>query len=229
MRNSIMKNIGKINRKGRLFLAFGIYLISIVWAVVYFRYKYVRGSLLSTADAPKYLGSLTFQTIFVNLPIIVILIVAICMKGKVAIEKFSFKIRTRSAKIIVIILSLIYVFQLVSWLGFSDEKVTIVFQWLYYLLSVAFLEEFEFRALFPVILEKEFSRPVQWILPNILYALAHCVPMVVTGMELSQILIHTFNNLGGYVLYGLFLEWCKRKTKCLWGGVLFHALTDFQM
>ena len=224
-----MKNIGKINRKGRLFLVFGIYLISIVWAVLYFRYKYVRGSLLSTGDAPKYLGALTFQTIFVNLPIIVILIVALCMKGKVATEKFSFQIRTRSANIIVTILSLIYVFQLVSWLGFSDEKVTIVFQWLYYLLSVAFLEEFEFRALFPVILEKEFSRPVQWLLPNILYALAHCVPMVVTEMELSQILTHTFNNLGEYVLYGLFLEWCKRKTKCLWGGVLFHALTDFQM
>lgn len=77
MRNSIMKNIGKINRKGRLFLVFGIYLISIVWAVLYFRYKYVRGSLLSTGDAPKYLGALTFQTIFVNLPIIVILIVAL--------------------------------------------------------------------------------------------------------------------------------------------------------
>lgn len=192
-----MNNIGKINRKGRLFLVFGIYLISIVWAVVYFRYKYVRGSLLSTGDAPKYLGALTFQTIFGNLPIIVILIVAIYMKGKVATEEFSFQVRTRSAKISVTILSMIYVFQLVSWLGFSDEK--------------------------------EFSRPVQWILPNILYALAHCVPMVVTGMELSYILMHTFNNLCGYVLYGLFLEWCKRKTKCLWGGVLFHALSDFQM
>lgn len=224
-----MKNIETMNRRGRLFLVIGIYMISIVWAAVYFRYNYVRGSLLSTGNASEYLGALTFQTIFVNLPIIVILIVAISLKGKVATEIFFFQIRTRSAKISVTVLSMIYVFQLVTWLGFSDEKVTIVFQWLYYLLAVAFLEEFEFRALFPVLLEKGFSRSVQWILPNILYALAHCVPLVVTGMELSQVLMHTFSYLGWYVLFGLFLEWCKRKTQCLWGGVLFHALTDFQV
>lgn len=215
------------SRRSRLLLVLGIYLTSVVWVTVYFRYRYVRQSLLSVGNASEYLGAVTLQTFLVNLPMIVALSVSFCLLGRDTAEKLSLQVRTKSAKIIVTVLAVVYVFQLVSWLGLSDDKITVAFQWLYYLLAVAFLEEFEFRALFPAILGEKFSPPVRWILPNALFALAHSVLMVVTGMEFSQIMVNTLNNFLGYVLVGVFLEWCRRKTQSLWVGVLIHALMDF--
>ena len=81
--------------------------------------------------------------------------------------------------------------------------------------------------MFPAILGENFSPPVRWILPNALYALAHSVLMIATGMEVSQIVVNTLNSFLGYVLVGVFLEWCRRKTQSLWGGVLVPALMDF--
>ena len=56
------------SRRSRLFWVLGTYLTSVVWVTVYFRYRYIRHSLLSVGNASEYLGAVTLQTFLVNLP-----------------------------------------------------------------------------------------------------------------------------------------------------------------
>ena len=65
----------------------------------------------------------------------------------------------------------------------KSEPLTICYQWGYYLFLIALWEEFIFRGLLPLLVEKGgVPTWVIWLLPGVLFACMHTLmPMVKTG------------------------------------------------
>lgn len=65
------------------------------------------------------------------------------------------------------------------------------------------------------------------ILPNVLFACAHILMPMVQGKSAGEVFGILLNSILGYVLMGMFFEWCKRTGGSLWVSVLIHAMMDF--
>lgn len=184
----------------RVLSAIGVFLACFCYAYVYYKYLYVNGGILSVSAASQYPVKFMLQAVIVNAPILVILFMAVITLGKRALESFDLKVPKKSAQIIVSVLGVLF---------------------------VAFLEEFEFRALIPAFLKERFNKYVEWLLPNVLFACSHLLIPMIQGKSVSELFLILLNSISGYVLLGIFWEWCKRKSGSLWVGVLIHAIMDF--
>ena len=223
-----MKTLPQLFEKGAVRVALAVLTtaVSMLYAIVYFRHLYLKDALLGLSGASNYLGGITIQSIIANLPIIMAFtILLLCVKQPA--KKFFLKLEGMRPTVILFALAFLYICSMVRQLVVYDDTSTIIFRWFYYLVFVAFIEEFEFRALIPWILGDRVNKYTQWILPNVLFAVAHCTIPIATG----QSALAVFNSLAsgalGYILSGIAWEWCKRKTNTLWIGVLIHALMDF--
>ena len=76
---------------------------------------------------------------------LVMLLLAYGILRKKAVDYLALGLEKKSAKIIVLLLVTVYVLSLMRQLVVYDDKVTIVFKWIYYLVFVAFCEELEYR------------------------------------------------------------------------------------
>lgn len=155
------------------------------------------------------------------------LLLSFVILRKKTVDYLALGLEKKSAKIIVLVLVIVCVLSLTRQLVVYDDRVTIVFKWIYYLVFVAFCEELEYRALMPAILKDRVHKYVEWILPNILFACAHLLLPMIQGKSFAELLGILGSSILGYVLMGVFWEWCKRKTGSLWVGVLIHAIMDF--
>lgn len=211
----------------RVLSAIGVFLACFCYAYVYYKYLYVNGGILSVSAASQYPVKFMLQAVIVNAPILVILFMAVITLGKRALESFDLKVPKKSAQIIVSVLGVLYVASLVRQLIVHDDNIAVLLKWIYYLVFVAFLEEFEFRALIPAFLKERFNKYVEWLLPNVLFACSHLLIPMIQGKSVSELFLILLNSISGYVLLGIFWEWCKRKSGSLWVGVLIHAIMDF--
>lgn len=211
----------------RILSVIAIYFLTFFTAYLYFKYLHENRGILSISKAGQDLPGITMQSLIVNVPILVMLLLTFVILRKKAIGYLTLGLEKKSAKIIVLVLVTVYVLSLTRQLVVYDDKVTIVFKWIYYLVFVAFCEELEYRALMPAILKGRVHKYVEWILPNILFACAHLLLPMIQGKSFAEMLGILGSSTLGYVLMGVFWEWCKRKTGSLWVGVLIHAIMDF--
>ena len=211
----------------RILSVIAIHFLTFFTAYVYFTYLNGRGGVLSLSNASQYLPEIIMQSFIVNAPILLILILSFVILRKKAAGCLALGLEKKSAKMIVLVLAIVYVMSLTRQLIVYDDKVTIVFKWIYYLVFVAFCEELEYRALMPSILKNRVHKYVEWILPNVLFACAHLIMSMIQGKGLAELMGILCSTLAGYVLMGVLWEWCKRKSGSLWVGVLIHAIMDF--
>lgn len=70
----------------------------------------------------------------------------------------------------------------------------------------------------------------QAIIVNIPIIIFLSLSFIVCRKKATDYLSMTLGNtIVGYVILGLFWEWCKRKSGSLWVGVLIHAIMDFRV
>ena len=213
----------------RIFGAIGVFLACFCYAYVYYKHLYENGGILSVSAASQHPVAFVWQAIIVNIPIIIFLSLSFVVCRKKATDYLSLTLGKKSAKITVLVLGLVYILSLVRQLLVYDDSTMILLKWVYYLVFVAFCEELEFRALLPAILKDRCNKYVEWLLPNVLFACAHLLLPLVQGKSVEELLWILGNTIVGYVILGLFWEWCKRKSGSLWVGVLIHAIMDFRV
>lgn len=107
------------------------------------------------------------------------------------------------------------------------EPVTVLYNLFYYLVLVAFTEEFVFRG-FCACLLRDCSMPIRYLLPNVLFALAHIFAYNdFSALSMEFIGSFVFSNLLGLVAIGCLFQFLKEKTGTLWIPVLIHTICDF--
>ena len=99
----------------------------------------------------------------------------------------------------------------------------------YYLVVVAFAEEFILRGLCPYIL-RNFSMPVVYLLPSVLYALMHLFAYSsFEGVDLAYLGYFLTHHFLGLVFSGICFQIAKEYTRSLWTPILLHAVLDFSI
>lgn len=198
----------------------------VAWAFLYYKFLFLRGSLISLDDAQAHLGRILFQHIAVNLPAWLLLVWGVKTKDK---KEFFFCVPGRiSGKIILGAASAAYLALLAYGLWLNSKPVQVLYAFVFYLLLVSFVEEYIYRGWLPAMLKGNASEWAVWIVPNALFALSHFVMIFVDdegmkGMAVSTMLFFLVHT----VFFGMVMEFAKRRLGSLWIAVLFHAIYDF--
>lgn len=115
-------------------------------------------------------------------------------------------------------------------LAVKPDKVSILLSLFYYLVIVAFAEEFVIRDACTYFLRGA-SWPLRYLLPNFFFALPHVFNYAGWGTINGGVLINFLFNgiLLGYVLSGCLLQLLKEKSGSIWLPVLLHCLMDYSV
>lgn len=114
-------------------------------------------------------------------------------------------------------------------LAVKPDRVSILLSLFYYLVFVAFAEEFVIRDACTYFL-REFPWPLRYLVPNFIFALLHVFSYSGWGRISSRILLDfLLNGVLGYVFGGCLLQLLKEKSGSIWLPVLVHCLADYSI
>lgn len=109
-----------------------------------------------------------------------------------------------------------------------SDLIHVLYVSVFYLFMVSLIEEYMYRGWMPALVKNVLPKWCLWILPNLIFTLAHYVMIFVDDTRISDIgisdlVVFFFSTMG----FGLLMELIKRKSQSLWIVVLLHAIYDF--
>ena len=111
----------------------------------------------------------------------------------------------------------------------KPDKASVLVSLFYYLVVVAFSEEFVMRDACTWFL-RDSSRPLRYLLPNTIFALLHLFLYAQWGEVSGEVLLRFFTDAFlGYVFMGCMFQLLKEKSGSLWLPVLLHGLMDYSV
>jgi len=112
----------------------------------------------------------------------------------------------------------------------KQDKASVLISLLYYLVVVAFSEEFVIRDACTYLL-RDSSWPLRYLLPNAIFALLHLFLYAEWGEIGAEVLIRFFTTgtFFGYVSMGCLFQLFKEKSGSIWLPVLLHGLMDYSV
>ena len=115
-------------------------------------------------------------------------------------------------------------------LAAKPNKASILVSLLYYLVVIAFSEEFVTRDACTWFL-RDSSWPLRYLLPNGIFALLHLFLYAEWGEIGAEVLIRFFTTgtFFGYVSMGCLFQLFKEKSGSIWLPVLLHGLMDYSV
>jgi membrane protease YdiL (CAAX protease family) len=163
------------------------------------------------------------------LPAALLILFAIVLKKDFA-SALSFRLRGKWQRTVAAILTaVIFGFTLYGLVA-KQDKASVLFSLLYYLVIVAFSEEFVIRDACTWFL-RDNSWPLRYLLPNAIFALLHLFLFAEWGEISGEVLIRFFTTgtFLGYVSMGCLFQLFKEKSGSLWLPVLLHGLMDYSV
>lgn len=102
-----------------------------------------------------------------------------------------------------------------------------LYQFFFYLVVVAFGEEFIFRG-FIYNKIKSNSKYLAIIISGILWGVGHSIlPSIISNASLSQLILSMCGQIGGGIFMGWYFIFLLEKSKTLWIPTLVHAILDY--
>lgn len=150
-------------------------------------------------------------------------------RGNKFLQDMYLEIRGKRQKIFVVCLGIILAAMFILAIGKTGDVLLVALNLLFYLVVVAFTEELILRGICPFLLRKS-SKPVVYLLPNILFAGLHIFSY--TGFQvlsIEYVMQFLSSQMLGLVITGLFFQLLKEYTGTLWVPVLVHAILDFSV
>ncbi len=185
------------------------------------------GELYSVRQASEYLLPLFRQNMITALfPMLLCLLSAVILKRDFP-TAMCLRVTGKTQTISVVGLSLVLGVMAAVGIITRKDTVTILYNLFYYLVFVAFTEEFMIRGVCAYLL-RDFSCKLRYLLPNLLFALMHI--FAYHNFEiLNPQYVFSFLafNLPGLLLMGCIFQLLKEKSGTLWVPILVHTICDF--
>lgn len=208
----------------------GVFIICIAdigWAGwLAYRWKNA-GTLISIKNASSDLTGIFVQNLLISAVVILsFLICMIVLRGKFWDELYL-KVKGKKQWISLALLTLVFVCRAAYVMITDGDVKTALYKVFYYLLIIAFEEEFVVRGLCTYLLKDE-KAVIRYLIPNVMFALMHVFSFYGWG-ELNAGLILRFvtSQVSGYLIMGCFLLFLKEKSGTIWIPVLIHAILDY--
>lgn len=214
-------------RSGKILVVILICAADILWAVGLIYFWKDKNILISVRKASFNLPGIFIQNLAVNLPTVILLIIMLVILRKNFAEELYFKITGRWQKALVVVfliaLTGITLFCLVT----KEDKVTILYNLLYYVIFIGFTEEFVVRDVCTWFLRNE-QGIVRYLVPNLAFAAMHLFSYASWGkITVPYVLTFVTTDMIGLVCVGCALQSLKEKSGTIWLSVLLHGLADY--
>ena len=213
-----------------LILAVGIAAVWYLWDLWYYGCLYREGLLLSAADAaPETISPLICQHLLSVAPVLLASVIFALVRHKGFFEISALTLHTRRGRISVALVGAVYLLLLPAGLLWGKgDGFAIAYQWVYYLLFVALMEELVYRGWLPYLIQKSgLPKWCVWVIPGVLFGCAHTLaPVIKEGFGLN-ILLTLLSSVTGYLAGACGFYALRRWSGSLWLPVLLHAALDF--
>lgn len=215
-----------MKKRYALLLSNIIPIVVIIWSFLYYKILFINNRLLSLDDLSKNIPGIIMQHIIVNFPIWILLIVSI---RKMETQKLCLRMpEGKRWKILLLALIFVYISLFFYGLDISKNIINTLYVSIFYILFVSFAEEFLYRGFIPALQRNNLPEIMEWILPNILFSASHYAMLFVDnsgirGISLSDLILFFLTT----VIFGVVMEFFKRKSNSLYIAVLCHAIYDF--
>lgn len=163
------------------------------------------------------------------LPAVLLILFAVLLKKEFTSALF-FRLHGKWQRTVAAILTTVILGFTLYGLIIKQDKASILASLLYYLVVVAFSEEFVIRDACTWFL-RDNSWPLRYLLPNAIFALLHLFLYAEWGEIGGEVLIRFFTTgtFLGYVLMGCLFQLFKEKSGSIWLPVLLHGLMDYSV
>lgn len=199
--------------------------------ITFLLYRGVRsGTVISVRQAAAQPAAFLLQCLReCLLPAALLLLFAVLLKKDFS-SALYFRLRGKWQRTVAAILTTVIIGFTLYGLITKQDKASILVSLLYYLVVIAFSEEFVIRDACTWFL-RDNSWPLRYLLPNAIFALLHLFLYAEWGEIGSEVLIRFFTTgtFLGYVLMGCLFQLFKEKSGSIWLPVLLHGLMDYSV
>lgn len=223
--------LGAVKKKEVLgvFAVFGIGALEFL--ITFLLYCGVRsGTVISVRQAAAQPAAFLLQCLReCLLPAALLLLFAVLLKKDFA-SALYFRLRGKWQRTAAAILAAAILGFTLYGLVAKPNEASILVSLLYYLVVIAFSEEFVTRDACTWFL-RDSSWPLRYLLPNGIFALLHLFLYAEWGEIGAEVLIRFFTTgtFFGYVSMGCLFQFFKEKSGSIWLPVLLHGLMDYSV
>lgn len=223
MNNPARQKLGIVLRCA-LVVAFAV--VQYIWAWFWIRRFAASGMWMPVHDAVRGWPAMPLRHLMLCLPALAVLPGVFIVRGQEAFDRLLLCKGKGWGKQVICISIAVYLAELVYALIRLPDRAAVLYQWVYYLLMIAFCEEVVFRGLMPALLST--SPKLSWGLPALLFALSHTlVPLIKGTLTADSLKLFLRNDMLGFMAFACLMELYKRKTGTLFAPMLLHAGLDF--
>ena len=201
--------------------------VDILWAAGLIYFWKEKGIILSVRNASANLPGIFLQNLAVNLPTLILLGMMLFKLRKKFVREMYLNIsgdwQKRVAAVLLAVLAGVTVFCLIT----KEDKVTILYNLLYYVIFTAFTEEFLIRDVCTWIQRTE-KKSVRYLVPNLAFGAMHLFSYANWGeITLPYVVTFVTTEMLGLVCTGCAFQILKERSGTIWLTVLLHGLMDY--
>ena len=224
-----MEDKNALSLPARIIIIFFICTADILTAA-YFIYTWKQnGTVISVRNASDNIPEIFRQSLAVSMAAILVILIFFIILRKNFVSEMYLKISEKKQKITVLILTAILLAVTVFCLITKADKITILYNLLYYTVFTALEEELLVRGVCVYLLKDE-SNYIRYLVPNILFAAMHLFSYANWG-KITSVYVFSFitSQMLGLVLTGCIFQYLKEKSGTIWITVLVHAILDYMV
>ena len=216
-------NLNKNSIK-KLVLIFLICAADILWSAGFIYLWKTKGVVLSVKEASVNIPGIFVQNLIVEAVPILLFFLFLFRLGKNFPTEMYLKITGKMQKCTVGILGGILLALALWCLVTKADKVTVLYNLLYYTVFIAFAEEFVVRGICVYLVRGE-EPYIRYLAPNLLFAVMHLFSYANWGaITVPYVISFVSSELLGLLTMGCIFQFLKEKSGTLWMAVLVHAI-----
>lgn len=221
-------NLNKNSIK-KLMLIFLVCAADILWSAGFIYLWKTEGVALSVKEASANIPGIFAQNLIVEAVPILLFFLFLFRLGKNFQTEMYLRITGKMQKRTIGILSGILLVLALWCLVTKADKVTVLYNLLYYTVFIAFAEEFVVRGICVYLVRDEKSY-IRYLAPNLLFAAMHLFSYANWGaITVPYVISFVSSELLGLLTMGCIFQFLKEKSGTLWTAVLVHAILDYSV
>ena len=210
-------------------LIFLVCAADILWSAGFIYLWKTEGVALSVKEASANIPGIFAQNLIVEAVPILLFFLFLFRLGKNFQTEMYLRITGKMQKRTIGILSGILLVLALWCLVTKADKVTVLYNLLYYTVFIAFAEEFVVRGICVYLVRDEKSY-IRYLAPNLLFAAMHLFSYANWGaITVPYVISFVSSELLGLLTMGCIFQFLKEKSGTLWTAVLVHAILDYSV
>ena len=186
-------------------------------------------SVISVKTASDNIFGIFLQNLVVSFVPILLFIICLVLLKKQFFSQMYFKIynkkQTAMITFLITVLSALSLYCLIT----KVDKITVLYNLLYYTLFIALTEEFIVRDVCTYLLREE-KDSIRYLIPNTLFAAMHIFAYAEWGeITVYYLISFALSQMPGLLITGFLFQYLKEKSGTIWVPILVHAILDFSV